>query len=427
MSPGPEFAARSETGRSRAVPWFVALLLTIHAALALWAVSGKSVTSDELLHLTAGTAYWRLHDYRLHPENGILPQRWAAVPAAVSNARFPTLDGNSYWKTSEVQVIGHQFFYEIGNDHFSFLMAGRAMIALFSVGTGLLIFLWSRALFGIGGGLISLGLFTFCPTFLAHGVLATSDMCMTFFFVASCGAWWRHLHEHSLRWWLISAATFGLACVAKHSAVLLIPMMVVMAAARAFAPGTWVFGGCRFESAVGKFGAAAVSALAHGIVAAAVIWAFHGFRYPAFNPALPPASHFVRPWEVLDLHLGALGQFIRWLESWRALPEAFLYGSAYVVETAQVRSAFLNGEYSSTGWVSFFPWAFLLKTTLPLLAATAAAAVTLARHPGTDRPAAAGTATRAWYPLVPLLTLFVVYWAFSLTTNLNIGDRKSVV
>ena len=52
----------------------IAALLAMHAALALWAVSKKSVTADEVLHLTAGYAYWRLEDYRLHPENVILPQ-----------------------------------------------------------------------------------------------------------------------------------------------------------------------------------------------------------------------------------------------------------------------------------------------------------------------------------------------------------------
>jgi hypothetical protein len=401
------------------LPLAVAVLLAVHGALALWAVARKSVTADEVLHLTAGYAYWRLDDYRLHPENGILPQRWAALPAALARPPFPPLAGNPYWRTSEVQVIGHQFFYETGHDHFPLLMAGRAMILVFSLGTGLLIFLWSRRLFGTAGGFVSLTLFAFCPTFLAHGVLATSDMCMTFFFLASCGAWWRHLHRPGPGSWLLSAGVFGLACVAKHSAVLLIPMMVVTAFVRAGHPEALGLFGRRFTSAAGKVGAAALSALAHGAVAVVVIWAFHGFAYRAFNPDLPPAAHFVRPWEVLDLHLGAIGRFIRALESVHALPESFLYGTAYVVETAQVRSAFLNGDYSTTGWVSFFPWAFALKTTLPLLAATLLVAAVAAgrwrRAPGMVRP--------DLYPVTPLVVLFGVYWAFSLASHLNIGHR----
>lgn len=401
------------------VPLAVAALLALHAALALWAVAGKSTTADELIHVTGGYAYWHLDDYRLHPENGILPQRWAALPAVFMAPPFPELTGNPYWKTSEVQAVGHQFLYETGHDHFPMLMAGRAMIVLFNVATGLLIFGWSRRLFGLPGAFVSLGLFVFSPNFLAHGALATSDACMTFFFLASVGAWWRHLHDGRSRWWWLSALVFGLACVAKYSAPLLLPMMVLMAVARAWTAAPLTLLGRTFATRGGKFGAAALSAVGHGLVAMAVIWLFYGFRYSAFNPALPPADHFIRPWEVLDLHIGLPGQVLRAFAAVHALPEAFLYGFAYVLETAQVRSAFLNGNYSTTGWPSFFPWTFALKTTLPVLAATVLVAGLAGRRwwraPALVRP--------DFYRIAPLAALFAVYWAFSLTSHLNIGHR----
>lgn len=401
------------------VPLAVAVLLALHAVLALWAVSGKSTTADELIHVTGGYAYWQLHDYRLHPENGILPQRWAALPAVFAQPPFPPLADNAYWKTSEVQVVGHQFFYETGHDHFPMLMAGRAMILLFNIATGALIFCWSRRLFGTAGAFVSLGLFVLCPNFLAHGALATSDACMTFFFLASVGAWWRHLHDGRARWWWLSALTFGLAWVAKYSAPLLIPMMVVMALARAWTAEPLTLFGRAFTGRGAKFGAAALSAVAHGLVAMAVIWAFYGFRYAAFNPALPPADHFIRPWEILDLHIGVPGQVIRAFAAAHALPEAFLYGFAYVLETAQVRSAFLNGDYSITGWPSFFPWTFALKTTLPVLATGGFVLVLFARrwlH-------AASILRTDLYRVAPLAALFAVYWLYSLTIHLNIGHR----
>lgn len=401
------------------VPLAVAALLALHAALALWAVSGKSTTADEIIHLTGGYAYWHLDDYRLHPENGILPQRWAALPAALTHPPFPKLEGNPYWKTSEVQAVGHQFFYETGHDHFPMLMAGRAMIVLFNLATGALIFCWSRRLFGTAGAFVSLGLFALCPNFLAHGALATSDACMTFFFLASVSAWWRHLHDGRARWWWLSAVVFGLAWVAKYSAPLLLPMMVLMALARAWTAEPLVLLGRTFTTRRGKFGAAALSAVGHGLVAMAVIWACYGFRYAAFNPALPPADHFIRPWEVIDLHIGFPGQVLRAFAAVHALPEAFLYGFAYVLETAQVRSAFLNGDYSTTGWPSFFPWTFALKTTLPVLAATGLVlALTLRRWRDARTPL-----RHDLYRVAPLAALFAVYWIFSLTSHLNIGHR----
>lgn len=401
------------------VPLAVAALLALHAALGLWAVSHKSTTADELIHVTGGYAYWHLHDYRLHPENGILPQRWAAIPAALARPPFPKLEDNAYWKGSEVQAVGHQFFYETGHDHFPLLMAGRAMIMLFNVGTGLLIFCWSRHLFGPAGAFVSLTLFAFSPTFLAHGALATSDACMTFFFLAAVGAWWRHLHDGRARWWWLSAVVFGLAWVAKYSAPLLLPMMILMAAMRAATAEPLKLMGRTFTTRAGKFGAAALSAVGHGLVAIAIIWACYGFRYKAFNPALPPATDFIRPWEVLDLHIGFAGQVLRAAATLHALPEAFLYGFAYVLETTQVRSAFLNGEYSTTGWPSFFPWTFALKTTLPVLVVTLLTCVLTTRRWLRDRTRIRADLLR----VAPLAVLFVVYWASSLRLQLNIGHR----
>ena len=72
--------------------------------------------------------------------------------------------------------MGHEFFYETGEDHFPMLMEARAMTALLSVALGALIFFWSRALFGAAGAFVSLAFFAFSPTVLAHGGYATSDV-----------------------------------------------------------------------------------------------------------------------------------------------------------------------------------------------------------------------------------------------------------
>ena len=382
----------------------VALLLALHFAMAVASKLHESTTSDEIVHVTGGFSYWRLDDYRLHPENGNLAQRWVALPVWIAGSRFPTLD-QPYWRLSDAWVIGHEFFYETGEDHFPKLMAARAMTALLSVALGALIFCWSRALFGTAGAFVSLGFFAFSPTFLAHGAYATSDVCAALFLLASVGAWWRHLRRPGAGPFILSAVVFGLACVAKFSAVLLLPMMGVCALVHLAAQpgGLW---------------RVARSAAGHAAVAFAVIWAFYGFRYSAFNPALPPADQFIESWGEMYARTGRAGQAIHFLADLRALPEAFLYGTAYVVETSQQRGAYLNGEYSLEGWRTFFPWAFALKTTLPFIAASALS-IGLAFRSRMRPPAG----LRGLLPLTPLLALFCVYWAFSIQSHLNIGHR----
>ncbi|MBS0664165.1 MAG: glycosyltransferase family 39 protein [Verrucomicrobia bacterium] len=399
----------------------VAMLLALHWLLAVASKARESVTADELAHLTGGFTYWQFNDYRIQPENGNLPQRWAALPAWLEGAKFPAIKDNIYWRTSDAWVLGHQFFYETGEDHFPRLMAGRAMIALFSVATGLLVFLWSRRLFGTAGGLVSLAFYAFSPNFLAHGALATSDVCMVLFFLVSVGAYWRELHDPRRRWWWASAVGFGLACVAKVSAVLILPMMVLMAVVRAWAPEPLEWLGRRWTAPGRKLGAIALSTVGQGVVAWIIIWAFFGFRYSAFNPAVSPADHFIRPWAVTLDHIGGFAPVVQALRAAHLLPEAFLYGFSFVVEMSQYRSGFLDGAYSVVGWTKFFPLAFLYKSTLPVLLACVAGLGALARR-WSKGPAAA-----AWradlYRVTPLLVLFGVYWAASLTSHLNIGHR----
>ncbi|HEY1763709.1 MAG TPA: glycosyltransferase family 39 protein [Opitutaceae bacterium] len=396
------------TGRAKA--WTVAavaLLLALHFAMAVASKLHESTTSDEIVHLTGGFTYWKFNDYRLQPENGNLPQRWVALPTWIAGAKFPDLD-QIYWKDSEAWVMGHEFFYETGEDHFPRLMAGRAMTALFSVAAGGLIFCWSRRLFGTAGAFVSLLFFAFSPTFLAHGGLATSDACIALFMLASLGAWWRHLDSPGPGTFLLSAVAFGLACVAKFSAVFLLPMMVICAAVHLIA----------FR---GRIGPVILSALGHGAAAVFIIWAFYGFRYSAFNPSLPAADNFIEPWPVMYALTGKAGQLIHLLANLHALPEGFLYGAAYVVQTTQIRAAFLNGQYSVTGWPTFFLWAFALKTTIPFMLA-AGWSLWLALRRGSGDPAKMPLGRRL-LPLTPLFTLIAVYGAFSLASHLNIGHR----
>lgn len=396
----------------------VALLLAAHFTIAVGSKRNHSTTSDEIVHLTGGYAYWALRDYRIQPENGNLPQRWAALPAFLAGAAFPSLDTRP-WRESHGWILGHQFFYGTGEDHFPRLMAARAMIALFSVGTGLLVFAWSRHLFGLTGAWLSLVLFAFCPTFLAHGALATSDACMTFFFLASVTAAWRHLQEPGWRTGLLSAVVFGLACVAKFSAVLLLPILTLLGVLRVADREPLRIGGRAVGGWRGKLAVVVGSAGAHVLVAAGVIWAFYGFRYSAFNPDLPAASHFIRRWDDVMQSIGPHALVVEWLARLRLLPEAFLYGYSYVIESAQTRGAFLNGEHSMTGWRTFFLWTFALKSTPAVLAATLllpAAAFAWCRR---DRPAL----VNALYRGSPLILLFAVYGTASVASHLNIGHR----
>ncbi len=407
----------------RWVPWVALCLLVLHFGIAVGSKVHNSVAADELVHYSAGFSYWHYNDYRLHPENGNLPQRWAALPAAaLSDAGFPSHEAAG-WTVGGAWSMGYEFFYQSGNDHFPLLMTGRAMIALLSVATGLLVFLWSRQLYGDKAALFSLVLYCFSPDTLAHGALVTSDMAATLAFLLSLGLYWRHLHDGGWRLLLLSSLCFGVAWVTKYSAVILLPVFGFLALLRCLDRKALNLGSSRSCSFPGKAAALSASLLVHATVAAGVIWLFYGFRYSASNPLYPPAADFSHSWSVINRSIGTPGILLSKVAELRLLPEAFLYGFAYVLETIRQRAAFLNGEYSTTGWPSFFLFTFLYKTPLSLFLILLG--VTLVHLRSWLGEAAQGLARlrEELHRIAPLVCFLLVYWVLSITSHLNIGHR----
>jgi hypothetical protein len=410
--------------RSAFITACVAALLAIHFWLGVSATFQKSVTADETAHLTGGYSYWKFNDYRLQPENGNLPQRWAALPLLIEKPRLDPGSEPFLWSLSHVWLISQRFLFETGNNTDFMLATARACMALWSVATGLLVFVWSRRLWGDAAGLFSLSLYAFSATTLTHGPLVTSDMTVTFFLLAAAGAYWRHLERLTPGTLALSLAATGFAAVAKFSFLLLIPVFGLLLLWRWLEtkPLPLSFGGQTrlVTTRKARAGLILASAALHILAAWFIIWLFFGFRFSAFAPGLPAAFKYYIPWEVVMPQHGFWQKFIMTSRAWHLLPDAYLQGFSYVRYAAEERSAFLNGAYSNTGWFYFFPYAFLVKTPLPELAAYAAALLAALLH---WRKKNGREILADLRRVAPLLVLFGVYWAFSLTSHLNIGHR----
>jgi hypothetical protein len=414
---------RHEPVSSRIAGWttgwpLVVVLLATHWVMAVTAVAHKSTTFDELAHLAGGYSYLVTGDYRLNPENGFLPQLWAALPLLARHCVFPPL-AQSAWYASDLWEIGYQFFYRMGNDLGAMLAAGRAMIALLSVGLGLLVYLWSRRLFGPRGAVVSLLLYCFCPTVLANGSLVTSDMALALSLVAAVWSWWALLHRVS--WGLLVANVLVLAVLflSKMSAATILPIGLLLLGVRLLhrEPPAVLLGRPRRVHGRGNQLLLFLGLMTFLAVAVVVlVWAAYGFRYSSFRGAQAGRDQFFGGWDWALESSGAVGAAVAFLRRHQWLPEHQLYGFAYMLKSAGVRSAFLNGHYSNVGWWYFFPYSFLVKTPVSLFAVLAlalAAAVTKAR----------ASFRAGLYRVAPLLVLLGVYWAMAVGSRLNIGHR----
>ena len=202
-----------------------AVVLVAQFLVATNSVREKSNTYDEMVYVTAGYSYWMHNDYRLAPDQGNLLQRWLTLPLLTLKLKFP--EDQASWTDADIWTIGERFFFDSGND-LERLLGARCMNALLSAGLGLLVYAWSRQLFGPGGGMVSLLAYATNPTILANGSLATSDLAAAMFFAASVGCLWRMFHRLSpssfVCCWLALAGLF----LSKMSAWLIVPMGVAM-------------------------------------------------------------------------------------------------------------------------------------------------------------------------------------------------------
>lgn len=115
----------------------------LYAALTQCSASKRRGAFDEFIHVAGGYTYWAFNDYRLHPESSNRAQRIVRPPAYIEGARFPSGD-NPAWRSSDLWVVGDEFFFASGNDADRLLGQARLMRTLESALLALLVFGWSR-------------------------------------------------------------------------------------------------------------------------------------------------------------------------------------------------------------------------------------------------------------------------------------------
>ena len=409
--------------------WIAILLSILHAVLAVTASREKSPTFDEPTHLTAGYSYWLRYDFRLDPENGNLPARWAALPLLLDRPSFVSPKAMA-WQRVSAGLTSRQFFYESGNDSDRILLHARMMMSLFSAALCLLIFLCTTKLFGPVAGLVSETIAVFDPNLLAHGALVTSDTAAALFFTAAVWSAWELFGRVTFRSLGLTAVSVAGLFLTKMSAPIFVPILAILALVRIFSAEAICVQIARFNCAVTKYGqkVATVCAVLPIVAATTVIaiWSAFGFRYSALAEAGTAREVLDWRWDYFLSEKTPASRAVGFARSHHLLPEAWLYGLLYTQQTATSRPAFLDGEASDTGLASFFLRAFIYKTPLPVLGIiilTATAAVSCWKRGATTFSTFCHNLAVDIKRLTPVWSLVLIYGLFALTTKLHIGWR----
>jgi len=418
----------------------VPVLLLTHAALLATSISQKSATYDEPAHIIRGLSLWEAGDYRLLQETPPLVHLWATLSLQADRIHT-TFDGPP-WHESDAWQLSRQILFESGNDAKEIIFRCRMMMIVFSLGLGYLVWQWSAALYGRMGGLFSLTLYAFCPTILANGALVTTDVPSAFFFMLCLVAMWRMLRQPTARNTLLSGLCLGLLAVTKMSFLIMAPVTVLLVLANLLLRGTPDNGprsNAQISRCMANMAVLLAKITAMALVVFSLIWLIYTFRWSAMRQTSAGEDHFftpvplnagIAPWDYVLSGVGVTGRLIAFARNCHLLPESFLYGLAYTVKHAQARNAFLLGQYSARGWWYFFPYTFLVKTTVPTLLVLVLAAIRgtwngpLRRHK--SAPGGLERDSSVFASQVPLLIFVFLYACVVMTSNLNIGHRHLI-
>ncbi len=215
--------------------WAVALLLTAFVLLCAHGLLWDTPTVDEFAHLPAGWYYWQTGNFALFPQNPPLVKLLSALPLFLLHPAVDTAARvqNTGWYP---WVFGTDFMERNRAIYDRVFLLGRLPIVLLGVLTGLLVYRWSRELYGRGAGLVALTLFVFCPSIVAHAHLATVDLGSACFTVLALHRLDRYVRKPTWRRLLLCGLALGAAELAKFTGILLYPIFLILMGVAMAAP-----------------------------------------------------------------------------------------------------------------------------------------------------------------------------------------------
>ena len=125
-------------------------LLLLMAVNMFAAISHKGITNDEIVHIPAGYYHLVAGDYQLNNEHPPLIKMWAALPLLlIQPQEAPPTEAEKQGVFNGLTWSYEQRFWQANTAQFGrILFWTRAMMIMLAAGLGVLIFSFTRSLFG---------------------------------------------------------------------------------------------------------------------------------------------------------------------------------------------------------------------------------------------------------------------------------------
>lgn len=387
-------------------------LIAIFVTIVLLSDLRMSQTFDEGFHLAAGYRYLQCGDFGINSEHPPLVKMVAALALRITRTPPPGAGvcGQEETTKDHGYFLGLTYLYKQGLDAQAVLFKGRAATVVFAVALLIFVFFYARNLFGYWTAILALLLCVSEPTLIAHAALVTTDMAASAGLMAAVFSLDLYLRRRTPRSLLMAGLGCGLALSAKHSGVIVVPIVLALTIAHLLletddetkTPQRWL----RTSGAVATI----------FLIAIGILWATYGFRFwprPSGAPMTTTLADFLTQVRAQGTTGLMPDHLIPFAAHWHLLPLAYLYGLVDVLNVSHPGlPPWILGRLLPHGVWYYFPVTFLIKSTPAFLVLLLLTKLT----GGWLRPDGRRTA-------VFLLLPVIIWYGIAMTSGLDIGYR----
>lgn len=391
-----------------------AIIVATATIIAVASVWHDSPIVDEIPHIGAGYGYVFEQSYQFNPEHPPLAKDLAGIGLKLAGLNEPlahqaflahSATTNDQWN------FGRQLLFGIGGNAIRLVHAAKLPILSLFILSALIIFIWTRRLYGDKAALIATFLFSFSPTVIAHARLVTTDLAALFGILLATYFFIGYLQHRSRRSFWLAVVALGIALLCKFSTFLLVPLFLLLAIIWAFAHRQ------KFWPLLARV--ALIIALAF-LVIVGPYYQLHLIHYPA---AQQRADTIVS--------LGSYGHKtlanpVIFAAGKPVLRPFAQYGLGLLMVTQRIEGGnriYFLGKVVNQGGPLYFPIVYALKEPIPFLVLLLTSIITGLALFFRGRLGSFRHAVATNFPQTAMLIWLVIYWVFSINSTVNIGVR----
>ncbi len=349
-------AARNLLEKHPWTEWLIpSAFCLILLAQMLLSVQQMSQTADEAIHLYAGYRVLKCGDYVFGREHPPLAKMLVAVPLLASN---PKMDCAQSDPGVEEEGRATDWLYS-QNAWWHLLMEARCASSLFAVALCLGVWIAARRMFGRAVAVLSTAILVFEPNILGHGALLLDNVLLSALFLFTVFSFYLWTRQRSLLLLVLSGIFTGMALLTKHSAILLIPILCLLAVVEASLEKSDKTELPR--RAVQNLGAVAAIC----VIAAVTIWCGYGMRYTG---GVRSIEGFVTQEQVAIMSSEGV-RIVKAVRAAHLLPQPYLDGMIDVrvlLSSSFCTLHILGKTYTEAPWF-YLPLTTTIKFTVPFL------------------------------------------------------------